>query len=197
MPLLAISALMRVIASAIGTALLTRTMPSSLSAHAAEAAATRRNTSSSGIPKFAKRLVKRRVMERLLLMCQCRLHGFRRRMSVRAGDMKCELALNSIAAGYRHRSIHGGYRTDCATAFQTPGNPASDGPAPDWRASPSIPEETPMITLSKTLIAAAFAAIATSAFSQVPWEFNPGMAYMYSGPGKMMAMAMASAPKNH
>ena len=55
-----------------------------------------------------------------------------------------------------------------------------------------------MNNLSKTLIAAAaFAAIATSAFSQVPWEFNPGMAYMYAGPGKMMAMAMASGPKNH
>ena len=55
-----------------------------------------------------------------------------------------------------------------------------------------------MITRTKTLIAAAaFAAIATSAFSQVPWEFNPGMAYMYAGPGKMMAMAMASTPKNH
>ncbi len=55
-----------------------------------------------------------------------------------------------------------------------------------------------MTTLSKTLIAAAaFAAIATSAFSQVPWEFNPGMAYMYSGPGRMMAMAMAAGPKNH
>ena len=51
---------------------------------------------------------------------------------------------------------------------------------------------------TKTLIAAAaFAAIATSAFSQVPWEFNPGMAYMYAGPGKMSAMAMASVPKNH
>ena len=37
MPLPAMSALMRVIASAIGTALLTRTMPSSLSALAAEA----------------------------------------------------------------------------------------------------------------------------------------------------------------
>ena len=38
-----------------------------------------------------------------------------------------------------------------------------------------------MTTLSKTLIAAAaLAAIATSAFSQVPWEFNPGMAYMYA-----------------
>jgi len=42
-----------------------------------------------------------------------------------------------------------------------------------------------MPTLSKTLIAAAaLAAMATSAFSQVPWEFNPGMAYMYSGPEK-------------
>lgn len=55
-----------------------------------------------------------------------------------------------------------------------------------------------MSTLSKTLIAAAaLAAMATSAFSQVPWEFNPGMAYMYSGPGKMTAMAMASGAKNH
>ena len=55
-----------------------------------------------------------------------------------------------------------------------------------------------MITRTKILItAAAFAAIATSAFSQVPWEFNPGMAYMYAGPGKMTAMAMASTPKNH
>jgi len=55
-----------------------------------------------------------------------------------------------------------------------------------------------MTTLSKTLIAAAaLAAIATSAFSQVPWEFNPGMAYMYAGPGKMTAMAMASGEKNH
>lgn len=51
---------------------------------------------------------------------------------------------------------------------------------------------------TKTLIAAAvFAAIATTAFSQVPWEFNAGMAYMYAGPGKMSAMAMASVPKNH
>jgi hypothetical protein len=60
------------------------------------------------------------------------------------------------------------------------------------------PEETPMNTLSKALVAAAaFAAIATSAFSQVPWEFNPGMAYMYAGPGKMSAMAMAAGEKNH
>ena len=56
-----------------------------------------------------------------------------------------------------------------------------------------------MTTLSKTLIAAAaLAAMATtSAFSQVPWEFNRGMAYMYSGPGKMTAMTMASSARNH
>jgi hypothetical protein len=56
----------------------------------------------------------------------------------------------------------------------------------------------PMTMLSKTLItAAAFATIATAAFSQVVWEFNPGMAYMYAGPGKMNAMAMAAGEKNH
>ena len=54
-----------------------------------------------------------------------------------------------------------------------------------------------MKTLTKTLIAsAAFAAIATSAFSQVAWEFNPGMAYMYSGPGQKMT-AMAANEKSH
>jgi hypothetical protein len=55
-----------------------------------------------------------------------------------------------------------------------------------------------MTTLSKTIIAtAALAALATSAFSQVAWEFNPGMAYMYAGPGKMSAMAMAAGEKHH
>ena len=55
-----------------------------------------------------------------------------------------------------------------------------------------------MTTFSKTLIAAAaLAAMATSAFSQVPWEFNPGMAYMYGGPGKMTTMSMVSGAKNH
>jgi hypothetical protein len=53
---------MRLIASAIGTALLTRTTPSSLSALTAEAAATRRNTASSGMPKFVKRLAERPVI---------------------------------------------------------------------------------------------------------------------------------------
>jgi hypothetical protein len=55
-----------------------------------------------------------------------------------------------------------------------------------------------MTVLTKTFIAAAaFAVIATSASSQVPWQFNPGMAYMYAGPGKMSAMAMASGANNH
>jgi hypothetical protein len=55
-----------------------------------------------------------------------------------------------------------------------------------------------MIKFSKTLLlAAGLAAIATSAISQTPWEMKSGMAYMYAGPGKMSAMAMASTPKNH
>ena len=46
--------------------------------------------------------------------------------------------------------------------------------------------------------APAFAAIATTAaFSQGAWEFKSGMAYMYGGPGKMNAMAMAAGEKNH
>ena len=55
-----------------------------------------------------------------------------------------------------------------------------------------------MTRLSKTLIAAAaFATIATAAFSQAPWQMTSGMAYMYAGPGKMSAMAMAAGEKNH
>ena len=55
-----------------------------------------------------------------------------------------------------------------------------------------------MTALSKTLIAAAaLAAIATSAFSQGPMEFKSGIAYVYAGPGKMSAMAMAAGEKNH
>ena len=54
-----------------------------------------------------------------------------------------------------------------------------------------------MTNLPKTLIAAAaLAAMATSAFSQ-PLEFTPGMAYTFSSPGKMTAMAMASGARNH
>lgn len=91
-----------------------------------------------------------------------------------------------------------GYRTDGATAFQTFGKLASDWAIARLAGVHFNSENVPMTTLSKTLIAAAaFAAIATSAFSQVAWEFNPGMAYMYGGPGKMMSMAMASGAKNH
>lgn len=55
-----------------------------------------------------------------------------------------------------------------------------------------------MTRISKVLLAAAaLTAVAGTAYSQVPWEFNPGMAYMYSGPGKLTSMAMASAASNH
>jgi hypothetical protein len=55
----------------------------------------------------------------------------------------------------------------------------------------------PMTTLSKTLIAAtAFAAIATSAFSQAPMEFKSGMAHVYVG-GKMSGITIAPGEKNH
>jgi hypothetical protein len=117
-------------------------------------------------------------------------------MNVCSGNMKCPLALNPIAARYR-LAMPAGYQTNWTTAFLTRGDPAFIG----QRLITGINcnrEELGMTTLWKTLMAAAaFAAIATSAFSQVPWEFNPGMAYMYSGPGKMMSMAMASGAKNH
>src|ERR1700740_2984239 len=89
------------------------------------------------------------------------------------------------------------YRSDQRSIFfLQPGRPF-DGAAPDWRAATI--KKPPMTNLSKTLIsAAALAAItASAAFSQVAWEFNPGMAYMYGGPGKMTAMAMAAGEKNH
>src|SRR4030081_3563268 len=91
-----------------------------------------------------------------------------------------------------------GYQTDCRTVFLSFGHSASDGGSAELAGVRVNSEEFPMTTLSKTLIAAAaLAAMATSAFSQVPWEFKPGMAYMYSGPGKMTAMAMASGAKSH
>lgn len=124
-------------------------------------------------------------------------------MTGTTGDMKCELALNSIAAGYRPAqatsvSIPGGYRTHWATAFQTRGIPASDGPSARLAGVTVIPlEEMLMTKLSKTLIAAAaFAAIATTAYSQASMEFKSGMAHVYTA-GKMSAMAMAPGEKNH
>jgi hypothetical protein len=94
--------------------------------------------------------------------------------------------------------IGGGYRTDCGSAFPLAQLPPFDGKAPDWRAFTSIRRSNPMTRLSKTLIAtAAFAVIATSALSEAAWDFKAGMAYVYGGPGKMSAMAMAPAEKNH
>jgi hypothetical protein len=118
-------------------------------------------------------------------------------MDATAKEVKCETALNAIAPRYR-AAIRGSYRTDCGTAFPPVMDPAFDGRAPDWRAFTSIRRRHPMTKLSKTLIAAtAFGAIATSAFSEAAWDFKAGMAYMYGGPGKMSAMAMASTEKNH
>jgi len=56
-----------------------------------------------------------------------------------------------------------------------------------------------MTKLPKLLISAAIAAAATSAFANPTstWEFKPGMAYMYAGPGKMSAMSMAASETNH
>ncbi|MBR0765169.1 hypothetical protein [Bradyrhizobium japonicum] len=54
-----------------------------------------------------------------------------------------------------------------------------------------------MTKLSKTLVAAGAFVIATAAFAQASWEFKSGMAYVYGGPGRMSAMAMASTEKNH
>ena len=42
-----------------------------------------------------------------------------------------------------------------------------------------------MTKVSKTLIfTAAFAVIATSAFSEAAWDMKAGMAYIYGGPGR-------------
>ncbi|MCS3446091.1 MULTISPECIES: hypothetical protein [Bradyrhizobium] len=55
-----------------------------------------------------------------------------------------------------------------------------------------------MTNHSKILItAAALAVVATSALAQAAWELKSGMAYIYVGPGKMSAMAMAATEKNH
>jgi hypothetical protein len=125
-------------------------------------------------------------------------HAVEDRMKARIANMKCAFALKSIAPGYWRRSIRPGYRTDCATAFQKRSNPVSDGRSA--RLAGVIchsSREPPMTKLSKTLIAAtAFAAIATSAFSQAPMEFKSGMAHVYVG-GKMSGITIAPGEKNH
>ncbi|TYO68183.1 hypothetical protein FXV83_02715 [Bradyrhizobium hipponense] len=74
--------------------------------------------------------------------------------------VKCETTLNAIAPRYRG-AIRCGYRTDCGSAFPPGRVPLFDGGA----GGPVYPEER-LVKLSKILIAsAAFAVVATSAFS--------------------------------
>jgi hypothetical protein len=112
-----------------------------------------------------------------------------------AAILKCRLALDAIATRYvdaRRLSNRLGI-----------GISAFGKSAVRWRSARLAgvhvnPEEHLMTKVSKTMIAAAaFAVIATSAFSQATWDFKAGMAYVYGGPGKMSAMAMAPAEKNH
>src|SRR3954453_19751334 len=110
--------------------------------------------------------------------------------------LKCSFALAAIDRRYRARY---------ALAIEPIGDRHFRFPSA-WRSMAGArlagvhvnPEEHLMTKLSKALIAtAAFAVIATSAFSEAAWDFKAGMAYMYGGPGKMSAMAMAPAEKNH
>lgn len=55
-----------------------------------------------------------------------------------------------------------------------------------------------MTRLSGIWVAAvAVTAMTTSAFAQVPWNLNEGMAYMYSGTGKLTTITMAAGAKNY
>jgi hypothetical protein len=112
------------------------------------------------------------------------------------GGMKCRLALDSIALRYAPLSRYAAAIEPIGRRHFKPGSfrPQMGQRPIAGRRHPQ--EETPM-TRSKTLIAAAaFAAIATSAFSQTPVEFKSGMAHVYAA-GKMSAMAMAPGEKNH
>jgi hypothetical protein len=115
-----------------------------------------------------------------------------------ARKRKCRLTLDSIASRYwpsfntprlSNRLCNGISLSDEATlrCFQRP----------IGGRHLSFILRTPMTKLSKTLIAAtAFAAIATSAFSQAPMEFKSGMAHVYVG-GKMSGITIAPSEKNH
>jgi hypothetical protein len=48
------------------------------------------------------------------------------RMNFPFGDVKCISTLKSIAPSYWTNAIDRSYQTDSATAFLTPGDPASD-----------------------------------------------------------------------
>jgi hypothetical protein len=68
-------------------------------------------------------------------------------MNIGSGNMKCSIALNSIAARYAGRSMLNGYQTDCATAFLGRSNSVFDRSAPDGVCPPDL-EELTMTTLS-------------------------------------------------
>jgi hypothetical protein len=84
-----------------------------------------------------------------------------------------------------------------ATAFLSADDRAFDGSRRPVGGRFFQGEEFMSKAFKTVIAAAAFAALATSAFSQGTWDFKPGMAYMYAGPGKMSAMAMAPGAKNH
>ena len=109
--------------------------------------------------------------------------------------LKCRFALGAIARRYADRR-----RLSNRSWIGISAGAAS---AVRWQGARLAgvhvnPEEYLMTKVSRTLIfTAAFAVIATSAFSEAAWDLKAGMAYVYGGPGKMSAMAMAPAEKNH
>src|SRR5438477_263791 len=131
MPLVAISALMRMIASCIGTALLTRTMPSSLSARAEEMIPVRKIASNIGMNKFARWSVKRRVIGVSCRLGACQQHAFERQdgRSLQEYEMRKRSEIDSRPL-YRP-AMPRGYRTDRLSVFPKPRDPAFDGATPD------------------------------------------------------------------
>jgi len=82
-------------------------------------------------------------MGHLLWVGACAAHGVADRMNAQTLKLKYATALKSIAIRYWMSAIRRGYQTDRAMAFLTVGNPASDRPAPDWRAFASIERNLP------------------------------------------------------
>ncbi|AHY52304.1 hypothetical protein BJS_06134 [Bradyrhizobium japonicum SEMIA 5079] len=121
--------------------------------------------------------------------------GYGRSFVETASMLKCRLAFDAIAPRY----------VDARRLSNRLGNgiSASGGSGVRWQGARLAgvhvnPEKHLMTKVSKTLIfTAAFAVIATSAFSEAAWDLKAGMGYVYGGPGKMSAMAMAPAEKNH
>jgi hypothetical protein len=121
--------------------------------------------------------------------------GYASSVANAASPRKCRLALDAIAGRYVDAWWLSNRLGIGISAFDVAG---VGWPHARLAGVHVNPEEHSMTKLSKTMIAtAAFAVIATSAFSEAAWDFKAGMAYVYGGPGKMSAMAMAPAEKNH